>query len=172
MRLPTEIRLKIYRLLLLSEASIRMQVPYHKPEDFPPNCLFPAILSTCHLIYGEAMDVLYKENVFRAHRVNNKNNNAALITRAKFVIGATRGGVEDALRLAKFLKIHLNLKLLRLDFDNGYLEKRKVLKIVSKALVKSGYSSALGVFSEFESPKSSFNKKQLKQVVAQNALRK
>lgn len=172
LRLPPEIRLKIYRLLLLSEASIRMQFPHDEYDYYPPNCLFPAILSTCHLIYGEAMDVLYKENVFRAHRVNDSNNNAALITRAKFVIGANECGVVDALSLAPFLDTHPNLKLLRLSFHNGYLQDSAALKVVSEALVRSGYSSALSVLSDFESPTSSFNEAQLVQAVAQNALRK
>lgn len=174
LRLPPEIRLKIYRLLLLSEASIRMQFPFPDGYDmrYPPNSLFPAILCTCHLIYGEAMVVLYKENVFRAHRVTDSNENAALITRAKFVIGANDSGVVDALGLARFLDTHPNLKLLKLQFHNGYLENGHALKIVSEALVGSGYSSALSVFSDVESPASYLNEAQLLQAVAQNASRK
>lgn len=49
-----------------------------------PNCLFPAILRVCRFIHNEAADVLYGENVFRAHRIDDKNDNAASIKRAKF----------------------------------------------------------------------------------------
>lgn len=174
LRLPPEIRLKIYRLLLNSEDTIRMQFPYSDEYylRYPANSLFPAILCTCHLIYGEAIDVLYKENVFRAHRVDDSNKNAALITRAKFMVGVSECGVVDALSLAQFLDTHPNLKFLKLAFHNGYLENGQALKVVSEALVKSGYSSALSVFSDIQSPECSLNEAQLLQAVAQNALQK
>ena len=75
LRLPPEIRLKIYRLLLLSDQTVRMM--WLKDSDsFPrPNCLFPAILRTCRVFYNEAADVLYGENVFRAHRIDDTNDN-------------------------------------------------------------------------------------------------
>lgn len=172
LRLPPEIRLKIYRLLLLSEASISMQIPHNQHETYPLNRLFPAILSTCHLIYDEALDVLYKENVFRAHRINNSNKNAVLITQAKFVIGTNGHGEADALRLALFLDTHPNLKLLKLDFLRDCLRYSAAPKAVGKALLRSGYSSALSVFSNCETRTSSHNKALIEQVVAQNALRK
>lgn len=63
---------------------VRLQDNESSPR---PNCLFPAILRTCHLIHNEAAGVLYGENVFRAHRIDNRNDNAASIKRAKFLIG-------------------------------------------------------------------------------------
>lgn len=171
LRLPPEIRLQIYRLLLLSKAPIRMRFPNYKNDNCAPNGLLPAILSTCHLIYGEAMDVLYKENVFWVHRVEDSNSNSALISRAESIIGVFGCGEMDALSLVRFLHIHPNLKFLRLVFRDGYLENTVALKVVSEALVGSRYSSAFSVCSNDESPESSFNKEQLVQSVAQNALR-
>lgn len=82
-RLPAEFRLKVYRLLLLSDRTVRM-VPLQDNESLHrPNCLFPAILRICRYIH-EAAGVLYGENVFRAHRIDDKNDNAASIKRAKF----------------------------------------------------------------------------------------
>lgn len=118
------------------------------------------------------MDILYKENVFRAYRINDSNKNAALITRAKFVIGANKCGGEDALSLARFLDTYPNLKLLKLQFHNGYLENGVALEVMSEVLVRSSYSSALSVSSDVESLASSFNKAQLLQAVTQNALQK
>lgn len=66
------------------------------------------------------------------------------------MIGANECGVVNASSLARFLDTHPNLKLLKLQFHNGYLENGHALEIVSDALVRSGYSSALSVFSEVE----------------------
>lgn len=83
---------------------------------YPPNNLYQAILSICNLIYGEAMDVLYRENIFRAHRVKDSNSNLGLITRAKFVIGTftIQDREMEASGLTKILDTHPNLKLLQL----------------------------------------------------------
>lgn len=167
LRLPPEIRLKIYRLLLLSDMTVRMQWLHNEDYTRPPNELFPAILRTCHFIYSEAMDVLYRENVFRAHRVNESNNNAALITRAKFAIGTNsmEDGEMDAEGLAKFLESHPNLKLLKLEFKGNLLEDSNIRNILSDALLTSGYSSAFSVLSDFKSTRSSFNGARLVQTV-------
>lgn len=165
--LPPEIRLKIYRLLLLSDMTVRMQ--WLPKEDYtrPPNHLFPTILSTCHFIYSEAMDVLYRENVFRAHRVNESSNNASLITRAKFAIGTN--GMEDPERdasgLAKFLQTHPNLKLLKLEFSGDLLEDSKIRDILSAALFSSRFSSTLSVISHHRSTRSSYNEARLVKTV-------
>ncbi|MCJ1348335.1 hypothetical protein MMC31_006566 [Peltigera leucophlebia] len=165
--LPTEIRLKIYRHLLLCEMWARMQLHYDKGTTRLPNCLYPAILSTCHLIYGEAMDVLYRENVFLAHRVVDSNNNAGLITRAVFVIGSCmfRDREMEASGLAKFLDTHPNLKFLGLRFKWDLLENSHIRDILANALRTSGYSSKLSILSEFKSTTSSFNAEQLLQTV-------
>lgn len=154
LRLPSEIRLKIYRLLLLSDSTVRMQWPRCGRYSTPPNCLLPAILSTCHFIYGEAMDVLYRENVFRAHRVNDSNNNAALITRAIFVIEtrSRKFAGSDASELPNFLGTHPNLKLLRLDFKNGLLKDMLTRDILSYALYTSSELSVLSNFLYLETP--------------------
>ncbi len=61
-RLPSELRLKIYRLLLLSDQTVRM-VWLKDNQSFPcPNSLFLAILRIYYLIYNEATGVLYGEN--------------------------------------------------------------------------------------------------------------
>ncbi|KAH8592262.1 hypothetical protein B0O99DRAFT_597308 [Bisporella sp. PMI_857] len=52
--LPIEIRLLIYRLLLLSNSAI----------SYIPSRLHPAILATCRQINSEAREVLYGENTF------------------------------------------------------------------------------------------------------------
>lgn len=172
LRLPSEIRLKIFRLLLLSDATIRMQWPRDPNNYSPRNLLFPAILSTCHLIYGEAMDVLYKENFFRAHRVNEMNKSAALIRRAKYVVGVSIGcGEEEAWGFAEFLNTHPKLTLLRLKFQDDLLEDCKLCELFSDALCASGYSSGLMVISGIKSSRSSFNEAQLVQAFEAAVLR-
>lgn len=158
LRLPPEILLKIYRLLLLSDMMVRMQWLHEVDYTRPLNDLSPAILRTCHFIYDEAMDVLYRENIFRAHRVNESNNNTALITRAKFAIGTNsmEDGEMDASGLAKFLDTHPNLKFLKLEFKGNLLEDSNIRNILSNALLTSRYSSAFSVLSEFKSTRSVF----------------
>lgn len=164
-RVPTEIRLKIYRLLLLSDQTIRMQwyEDDGNSKDFVHhmNGLFPAILSTCHLIHNEALDVLYRENIFRAHRINDGNKNSASIARVKFVFrDATR-----ALGFAKFLETHPNLKLLKLDFRLNSLEDSSIRDTLRLAILTTGYSSALDIYSESKSERSSYNKARILEAV-------
>ena len=171
--LPPEIRLKIYRLLLLSNQTVRMK--WLQDDDnyiYHPNCLFPTILSTSQFIYNEAIGVLYGENVFRAHRIDDSNKNAALITRAKYIIGNTdRGyGKDDAMNLERFLYRQPDLKLLVLEFRPYLLEDDKLECILSNALTESGYSSTLRVRSDLQSRTSSENAAQLMGVVDAMAL--
>ncbi len=60
---PAELRIYIYRLLLISA---RPSTIY---TDSPPyilaNDLHPAVLCTCRSIYAEAQDMLYDFNTFR-----------------------------------------------------------------------------------------------------------
>ncbi len=167
LRLPPELRLKIYRLLLLSDQTIRM-VWREDSDSFPrPNCLFPAILRTCRVFYNEAADVLYGENVFRAHRIDDTNDNAASILRAKFVIGIDdpEDGEVDASKLLSFLENHPKLEHLVLQFGFNLLEDSKLRAIISHALYRCSYSSRLTVRSTFQSKRSSYNATQLKERV-------
>ncbi len=167
LRLPPELRLKIYRLLLLSDQTIRM-VWREDSDSFPrPNCLFPAILRTCRVFYNEAADVLYGENVFRAHRIDDTNDNAASILRAKFVIGIDdpEDGEVDASKLLSFLENHPKLEHLVLQFGFNLLEDSKLRAIISHALYRCSYSSRLTVRSAFQSKRSSYNATQLKERV-------
>ena len=170
LRLPPEIRLMIYRLLLISDSTIRMQWLHNENYIRHPNGLFPAILSVCHLMHSEAIDVLYGENVFRAHRIDETNKNAALVMRAKFVIGisSTVHGERNASDLAKFLDNHPKLKLLELDFVEDCLEESNIREILSNALFTSGYSSELSVLSDIQSDKTYLNATQLVETVKQN----
>ena len=172
LRLPPELRLKIYRLLLLSDRTVRM-VWLQDNELFPqPNCLFPAILCTCRLIYNEAAGVLYGENVFRAHRINDTNDNAASIMRAKFLIGIVNpeDGEDNASKLPSFLENHPNLKHLVLEFGFDLLEDSKLRDLLSDMLFRAGYSSRLTIHSPFQSERSSYNAARLEERVDTMAL--
>lgn len=163
LRSPTEIRLEIYRHLLLSEVPLRMQLFYEKGSTRIPNCLYPAILRTCHHIYSEAMNILYGENIFRAHSVDDSNSNPSLITRAHFIIGTCvfKDREIEASGLTKFLDTHPSLKFLALRFKWYLLENTKIRDISANALRKPGYASALSIFSDSESTSIAFNTAQL-----------
>lgn len=165
LRLPPELRLKIYRLLLLSDQTARM-VWREDSDSFPrPNCLFPAILRTCRVFYNEAANVLYEENVFRAHRIDDTNDNAASILRAKFVIDIDDHENEevDASKLLSFLENHSKLKHLVLQFEFNLLENSKLRAIISHALYRCSYSFRLTIRSTFQFKRSSYNATQLKE---------
>jgi hypothetical protein len=172
LRLPPELRLKIYRLLLLSDQTVRM-VWLKDSDSFPrPNCLFPAILRTCRVFYNEAADVLYGENVFRAHRIDDTNDNTASILRAKFLIGIVdpKDGEVDASKLLSFLETHPKLEHLVLEFGFNLLEDSKLRDLISHVLYRCGYSSRLTVRSALQSKRSSYNATQLEERVDTMAL--
>ena len=167
LRLPPELRLQIYRLLLLSDRTVRM-VWRQDDEAIPlPNCLFPAILRTCRLIHNEAISVLYGENVFRAHRINDANINTASIIRAKFLIGRSdsEDGELDASTLRSFLENHPSLEHLVLEFGFNLLEDSKLRDYIRQMLFRSRYSSRLVVRSDVQSKRSLYNAEQLEQTV-------
>lgn len=171
LRLPPEIRLMIYRLLLLSDRTLRM-VWLQNNESIPrPNCLFPAILCTCRLIYIEAAGVLYGENVFRAHRINDTNDNAASIMRAKYLIGKVNpeDGEGDAYKLQSFLENHPNLEHLVLEFGFGLLEDSKIRDLTSYMLFRSCYSARLTISSASQSERCFYNAAQLEERVDNTA---
>lgn len=170
LRLPPEILLMIYRLLLVSNSAIRMKWLHNDSYIRHLNSLLPAVLSVCHFMYSEAIDVLYGENVFQAHRIDETNKNAALVMRAQFLIGINniKSGESDASDLAKFLDNHPKLKLLELYFARGLLEESKIIEVLSNALLTSGYSSKLRIISVIGSYRISLNAKQLVETVQQN----
>lgn len=168
LRLPPELRLQIYRLLLLSDQTVRMTWCHAIPR---PNCLFPTILRTCRLIHNEAMSVLYGENVFRAHRINDANINAASIIRAKFLIGrlSSEDGERDASTLPSFIENHPSLEHLVLEFDYNLLEDSELRDYIRRMLFRSRYSSRLVVRSDVQSKRSFYNAAQLEEMVASTA---
>jgi len=172
LRLPPELRLKIYRPLLLSDQTVRM-VWLKDSDSFPrPNCLFPAILRTCRVFYNEAADVLYGENVFRAHRIDDTNDNTASILRAKFLIGIVdpKDGEDDASKLLSFLENHSKLEHLVLEFGFNLLEDSKLRNLISYVLYRCSYSSRLTVRSAFQSKRSSYNAARLEETVDSMAM--
>ncbi|KAI9796631.1 MAG: hypothetical protein M1833_006071 [Piccolia ochrophora] len=67
LRLPREIRLRIFGYLLKSPSSIQV---HRSSNDRRPASLYhplhPAILSTCKLINADATEVLYGQNLFQS----------------------------------------------------------------------------------------------------------
>lgn len=106
-----------------------------------------------------------EKKIFRAYRVNDGNKNAASIARAKFVISGTEDASTRALGLAKFLETHPNLKLLKLEFWQNLLENSNIRDTLRFAILTTGYSSALTVFSEFKSERSSYNEARVLEAV-------
>ncbi|KAI9803245.1 MAG: hypothetical protein M1825_002036 [Sarcosagium campestre] len=70
LRLPREIRLRIYGYLLKSPSSIKVQRTLtssrSRRPSANPHLLHPAILSTCRIIHHEATSVLYGQNLFQS----------------------------------------------------------------------------------------------------------
>lgn len=162
LRLPTELRLEIYRLLLLSNQTVRMMRPlpwYRADYSYVShsNGLFPAILRTCRFIYSEAVCVLYQENVFRAHRIDNTNHKTALILRAKYLIGKVDpdNAEDDAFELTSFLKNHPKLEHLVLEFGFDLIADNELQTLVSNVLYSGSYSFRLTVLSEIKSEENS-----------------
>lgn len=106
-----------------------------------------------------------EKKIFRAYRVNDGNKNAASIARAKFVISGTEDASTRALGLAKFLETHPNLKLLKLEFWQNLLKNSNIWDTLRFAILTTGYSSALTVFSEFKSERSSYNEARVLEAV-------
>ncbi|KAH8704329.1 hypothetical protein GQ44DRAFT_782730 [Phaeosphaeriaceae sp. PMI808] len=137
LRLPPEIQYIIYRILLRSERHVRMIPPpqdeYHTAY---PNNLYPSILGTCRLIYQEAHYVLYGENLFLAHRINENNHNAALIRRAKYHIGLHKreDGEDEARKLAELLGFQRELRFIKLEFRSDLIEDPSIYNLVCQAI--------------------------------------
>ena len=112
-------------------------IPAPDDERHTPclNNLHPAILGTCRLIYHEAHDVLYGENLFHVHRINSTNRNAVLIRRAiyRIRIYEREDGEDEAGKLADFLGFHRSLKCLVLESRFGWIEDPSIQDLIESA---------------------------------------
>ena len=63
MAIPTELRLKIWRLLLLAP-NVRVLDGFKRPGETPLFEFAMPLLCTCRKIYNEASAVLYQENLW------------------------------------------------------------------------------------------------------------
>ncbi|KAH8726801.1 hypothetical protein GQ44DRAFT_758368 [Phaeosphaeriaceae sp. PMI808] len=157
-RLPPEIRCLIYRILLRSERHVRMVPPPQDEDHIPcPNNLHPSILGTCRLIYQEAHYVLYGENAFHAHRINKANHNAALIRRAKYIIGSYKreDGEEQARQLVDFLVFQKELRFIELCFGFNLLEDPGIFDLARQAI--RGHRNLMDIKAVFEKCKEGDN---------------
>ena len=111
-------------------------------DERPIPCLHPAILGTCRLIYHEAHDVLYGENLFPAHRIDSTNHNAVLIRRVVYRIGIyeredgiyeREDGEDEAGKLADILGFHRSLKCLVLESRFGFIEDPSIQDLIESA---------------------------------------
>jgi hypothetical protein len=75
-RFPPEIRLQIYRLLLIADCGVKYHVSSKNVLPSPPELreknkyrhgLFPAILETCRTIHREANPILYEKNELKVN---------------------------------------------------------------------------------------------------------
>jgi len=97
--------------------------------------------------------------VFRAHCIDNMNDNTASILRAKFLIDIvdSKNEEDDASKLLSFLENHSKLKHLVLEFDFNLLENSKLENLISYVLYRCSYSFRLTVHSTFQFKRSSYN---------------
>ncbi|KAL1973082.1 hypothetical protein VTN31DRAFT_6624 [Thermomyces dupontii] len=160
--LPPEIRLQIYRYLLVSPRTLRMRKSRDPWGAWQPNALSPAILCTNRTIYREALPVLYRENIFRAHRIDHSHVHAPLIKRVKFIVGTAHReylnypnnsdlGERDATALEKFLiQQYPHLELLVLEFLRSTLDDRPTCDRITIALLRAKYAGSLMVIRNSE----------------------
>jgi hypothetical protein len=123
MKLPIELRLQVYRELLLqpeSEGDLRM-------KSSGLHCLHPNILQTCHQVYDEAVEVLYGENVFYINDIDPDNRNAP---RVKHVIAYVFSSIDGStpnkrqlMVLTDFLHARPDLTHLFLNFGWDFEEE-------------------------------------------------
>lgn len=172
LRLPTELRLEIYRYLLVSGRTLRMVRRKEVGSSSPKNRLFPAILRTCRLVHSEAADVLYRDNFFLAHRVDESNSNAASIRRAKFAIDLRTGdnGEGDVSKLPSFLRYHQKLEHLVLEITSVLLENSTLRRLILDTFWEHRSSSRLTVTLDIQSSWPSFNAEQSNEEAEATAL--
>ena len=150
-RLPPEIRLKIYRCLLCCDHPVEMVRAWDYQGD---NALHPAILRTCRSIYHEAFPVLYTENGFAGHAIKEDNQHvskivcvAVFIYRPSVLPGSSESSsshyswlIDDLSRRAnlKYLVIHVYLPGHLVDLTEGWC-----LDGLASALVQMGCTAKL-----------------------------
>jgi hypothetical protein len=149
--LPRKVRRRIYRFLLVSDQPLRIWRFRDNGSYSPPNCLFPAILSTCRIVHCEATMVLYGENVFVAHRLLGRNIPVDSRPRAKILLRAIHPNDADfAYReLPMLIRRHSILKHLWLEDGVCFLDVLKFRIDISK-LVLSLCSSKVPVRTNFQ----------------------
>ena len=129
LRLPPEVRLEVYRHLLLRRRGTHlvptsMQRYSHQcwVDPDPNKNLHPAILRTCRLVRNEATDVLYSENLFGIHHVDLNNANLCLVKQAaricKFDPNGEQPGVKMFCCLHKVLEGSLGLDRVEIRLED------------------------------------------------------
>ena len=126
LRLPQEIRLKVYRELLLSEKELFMG----DCSIFPcSNGLHLEILLTCHQVHDEAVGVLYGENIFKViPDLDPDNSNASRIRHAHTQVN------RCVVILTEFLDRHPDLTHLLIELTDKAVMTKNILGAVERAL--------------------------------------
>ncbi|KAN0074151.1 hypothetical protein V8E54_008088 [Elaphomyces granulatus] len=112
LKLPRELRIKIYRELLQTEEYLSL-------GGFPRVGLHLGILRACKQVHDEAVGVLYGENVFDALPNICPNRNGSRVRRARSYVQF----YYNYMILGAFLDSHPDLTHLFLDFAEGALKK-------------------------------------------------
>ena len=121
---------------------------WRKEQFHPLNNLFPAILRTSRFILGEALPILYDENLFSISLVNEANPNAAAIKKASLFIGISHRRPilkEEALRLAPFLDKHRNIRSLDLQLSPHLEYQDDIQDILTNIILRYGYAGKITV---------------------------
>jgi hypothetical protein len=94
--------------------------------------LQPSILGTYRLLYQEAHYVLYGENVFDAHHINNTNSNAVSIRRTRYCVNLhmREHGKDDARILHELLSLKKKLRHIELDIALHDIEDPDIFVLV------------------------------------------
>lgn len=165
LRFPPEIRIVIYRQLLLPRTTYEIQYhlcPVNKRlwlarrynSTRPPffrHGLFPAILRCCRRTYLEGRDVLYGENHFRIHRIRRPSSNVLNSWRLQQVYLESIAKVTEYSR--KTVEMHNSLKpltglrelqiskTLSVDDFGAFLQQTaSILKCIPKVVVQISVS--------------------------------
>jgi hypothetical protein len=126
LKLPLEIRRKIYRELLLSEKELYMG----DCSIFPcNNGLHLEILLTCQQIHDEAVGVLYGENIFKViPDLDPDNSNASRIRHAHTQVN------RCVVILTEFLDHHPDLTHLLIELTEKAVLTKNILGAIERAL--------------------------------------
>jgi hypothetical protein len=132
MKLPTELRLQVYRHLLISKHTVGMKKD--EDEDEGVHDLHPEILRTCQQVYDEAVEVLYGENTFDIYLIDHSNPNASRVKRAKAWVAFWWKENKQIGALTRFLDDHPDLTHLFLGFTGKAVETEAVRTAIERAL--------------------------------------